>query len=363
MADRSKIEWTDASWNPIRARNTATGKVGWHCERATTGCAGCYAEAFNRRLGTGLPFKPGHLDRGDVELFLDERMLLQPLRWTRPRTIFVCSMTDLFGRFVPDLWLDRIFAVAALTPQHDYQIVTKRSERMREYWVGERRYRDVHPLEDRVEKIADAAGRLMEDGDNAHDYVLNLNWPLPNVWLGVSAERQEEADARIPDLLQTPAAVRFISAEPLLGPIDLLNSIYHGEAGISMRGYLRDRTEADDFRYHAAKLDWVIAGGESGRNARPMHPDWARSLRDQCQAAGVAFFFKQWGEWAPAAPEDCADNPRSGWMANAAHPHAAKAAELYPEAGAAFIAHVGKQAAGRLLDGIEHNDLPKGRAS
>ncbi|WP_316184686.1 phage Gp37/Gp68 family protein [Bradyrhizobium sp. SZCCHNRI1003] len=367
MADRSKIEWTDASWNPIRARNTATGKVGWHCERATTGCAGCYAEAFNRRLGTGLPFKPGHLDSGDVELFLDERMLLQPLRWTRPRTIFVCSMTDLFGRFVKDEWLDKIFAVTALTPQHDYQIVTKRSDRMRVYLTKDWTY----------ESIYNAMGRLGSVGaTESHPYRTAFPngrpWPLPNIWLGVSAERQDEANARIPDLLATPAAVRFVSAEPLLGPIDLTRPVYHGEAGISMRGFLRDAAEPDDFRYHTTKLDWVIVGGESGRNARPMHPDWARSLRDQCQAADAAFFFKQWGEWAPNIGAidgwTIVDDPEISKFAHREWEDGRWSDEFWPmwcdfEDGnydeTQCVSRVGKRVAGRLLDGVEHNAMPE----
>src|SRR5258708_31121882 len=128
MADKSAIEWTDATWNPIRARNKKTGKVGWHCEHATTGCVNCYAEGFNKRLGTGLDFKPGH--RKDIELFLDEAMLTQPLRWKKPRMIFVGSMTDMFADFVPVEWIDKIFAIMALTPWHTYQLLTKRAQRM-----------------------------------------------------------------------------------------------------------------------------------------------------------------------------------------------------------------------------------------
>lgn len=359
MADNSKIEWTDASWNPIRARNLKTGKVGWHCEHATTGCEHCYSEGFNKRLGTGLPFKPGH--RKDIEIFLDEQMLTQPLRWKKPRKVFVCSMTDAFADFVTDDMLDKMFAVMALCPQHTFQVLTKRAARMRVYLSS-----DDRPLH-RIHHYAVAADNATETwwwcrnpkmAATPYNLYLQAPWPLPNVWLGVSAERQQEADERIPDLLATPAAVRFVSIEPLLGPIDLVSPLYRGEAGITMRGYLRDHAEYDDFHHHAAKLDQVIVGGESGRHARSMHPDWPRSLRDQCASAGTAFFFKQWGEWAPSTPEDAKGNPHSGWQANAAHPHVAKASELYPEVGAKFIARVGKKAAGRLLDGVEHNGFP-----
>ncbi len=359
MADRSKIEWTDATWNPIRARLTRdtgarkAGTVGWHCERITTGCGtpkegGCYAEALNWRLGTGLPFKPGHLDDGTVELFLDDNILRQPLRWKRPRMVFPCSMTDLFGRFVKDEWLDKIFAVMALTPQHTYQPLTKRSDRMRAYLS---RHRWHHWAE---------AGRSIDAKRwrSLPDVMGGDCTPLPNVWLGVSTERQEEANARIPDLLATPAAVRFISAEPLLGPIDLHEVI------------------PDPLIYNAVHgmdrlLDWVIVGGESGRNARPMHPDWARSLRDHCQAAGVPYFFKQWGEWLPWAQFNAAkidDDPEqtkyltSEWVGDHWHrigyPQWCDAADGNIDDDQC-VGRVGKKAAGRLLDGIEHNAMPQ----
>ena len=131
MGDNTKIEWTDATWNPLRARHKVTKKNGWHCEKVSSGCDICYSDKFNRRLGTGLPFKPGH--RKDIEIFLDEKMLLQPLKWKRPRRIFVCSMTDLFGDFHSDGWIDKMFAVMARCPQHTFQILTKRSKRMRDY--------------------------------------------------------------------------------------------------------------------------------------------------------------------------------------------------------------------------------------
>jgi len=289
MGATSKIEWTEATWNPIRARNIRTGKVGWHCEHATTGCEHCYAEAINKRLGTGLPFKPGHLQAGDIELFLDEAMLLAPLRWKKPRKIFVGSMTDLFASFVADAWLDRIFAVMALCPQHTFQVLTKRSMRMREYLSRE-------DLPNRLAwevtaKVMNAwrpgwKSEAVDGPYRSRAIAAFAKWPLPNLWLGVSAERQEEADERIPLLLQTPAAVRFLSAEPLLGPIDLTHTC--------MPGYSTTMS---------ANLDWVIVGGESGSNARPMHPDWARSLRDQCAAAGVPFFFKQMTKKGPI-PDD-----------------------------------------------------------
>ncbi|WP_158669943.1 DUF5131 family protein [Bradyrhizobium guangdongense] len=361
MADRSKIEWTDASWNPLRARNLKTGKVGWHCEHATTGCEHCYSEGFNKRLGTGLPFKPGH--RKDIEIFLDEEMLTQPLRWKKQRRVFVCSMTDAFAEFVTDEMLDRMFAVMALASQHAFQVLTKRSKRMREYFADDGTW----------ERIAEAAyelwcqhlapqptGHLTIKHFGKDDSEMWIEEPMPNVWLGVSAERQPEADERIPDLCATPAAIRFVSGEPLLGPLDLAPWLAFVENDPNdPRMVFDENVMADGIDLEQVTLDWVIVGGESGRDARSMHPDWARALRDQCAAAKVAFFFKQFGEWAPSTPEDAKGNPHSGWMANAAHPHVARESELYPEAGAKFIARVGKQAAGRLLDGVEHNEFPR----
>ncbi|TIM07562.1 phage Gp37/Gp68 family protein [Mesorhizobium sp.] len=396
MADKSAIEWTDATWTPIRARyleiqNDGSGKerIGWHCEHASEGCRFCYAEGFNRRLGTGLDFKPGELYReekrgynnGEVKLFLDEEMLTAPLRWKKPRMIFVCSMTDLFAEFVPDEWIDKVFAIMALSPQHTFQVLTKRANRMREYmakpltgpWAGrativgddgiERPDTDAHW---RVRSIqtdmlgsvpGDALNKASAFNDKLYGGEVDgfmPTWPLPNVWLGVSAERQQEADQRVPELLATPAAVRFVSAEPLLGPIDFkkvkTQDISDPLDALRGEGYcdINHGQYAGQRLYHGLKygcgrgLDWIIVGGESGPSSRPMHPDWARSIRDQCLGAGVPFFFKQWGEFAPArtsAPPSAADIKQTG-----DHP-----------------VRVGKKAAGRLLDGIEHNAMPEAR--
>ena len=289
MGENSAIEWTDASWTPIRALNRVTGKVGWHCEHASPGCIHCYSETFNeRRLGTGLPFKPGH--RGNVEHFLDVKMLLAPLRWRRPRKIFVCSMTDLFGDWVPDAWIDRVFAVMALAPQHTFQVLTKRSARMRAYLQSGRatpvgmEAMDITLHAHARDPRSSVGAGVKLTGDIAHLKV----WPLPNVWLGVSAEDQHRFDQRVADLYNTPAALRFFSFEPLLGEINAVGPLSTGAFG------------------------WAIVGGESGPSARPMHPDWARSIRDQCAAAGVSFHFKQWGEWldeAQASRQHCAPGP------------------------------------------------------
>jgi protein gp37 len=188
--------------------------------------------------------------------------------WRKGRRIFLCSMGDLFHEDVPDGFLDRVFATMALTPQHTYQVLTKRPARMREYLTGDTRYTCI-------DETASAIS-----GESGVGVV--ARWPLPNVWLGTSVATQKDADTNIPELLRTPAAVRFISAEPLVEHVDL-NGPWPGT--------VHDR----DWLQMAGGLDWVIGGGESGTNARPFDLAWARSLRDQCREAGVPFFMKQVG--------------------------------------------------------------------
>ncbi len=340
MADRTGIEWTGSTWTPIRARHRKTGKLGWHCVHASEGCRHCYAETMNGRLGTGLPFKPGHAR--DIEIFLDERMLLQPLRWKQPRPIFVCSMTDLFADFVSDEMIDDIFAVMALTPQHTYQVLTKRAARMRAY----------------VTALAEGQRRLAVDlvqFQRAYGSAFNFPCPLPNVWLGVSTEDQAAADQRVPDLLATPAAIRFVSAEPLLGPIDF-TAICAGYYFIdALAGFKYHDSPQPSPTERCASLDQIIVGGESGPRARPMHPAGPRSIRDQCAAAGTAFFFKQWGEFAPTERNTKGDVvawPNGNTSAGSANDGGGGGREMH---------RLGKKAAGRLLDGVEHNATPEVR--
>jgi len=266
VAVRTSIQWTDATWNPIRARGD--GKVGWHCEKVSPGCAHCYSERLNGRLGNGLSYTKGN--RESIELSLDEKILFQPLHWRSSRRVFVCSMTDLFADFILDAWLDRMFAVMALCPQHTFQVLTKRAGRMREYLRNE----------ERPDSVDEAAGSL--DACHAN---LDGRWPLPNVWLGISAEDQERADERLPLLLETPAAVRFVSYEPALGPVEFQAN----------RGWLEPFQETDPMLKRTPRVDWLIIGGESGRGARPMNIAWAREILAQCHAAGIPVFVKQLG--------------------------------------------------------------------
>ena len=391
MAETSKIEWTDATWNPI------TG-----CTIVSEGCRNCYAA---RLAATRLKDHPSRAGLARVNaageakftgaVRLNQDWLDQPLRWKRSRRIFVCAHGDLFHEGVADEWIDRIFAVMALAHWHTFQVLTKRPERMRAY------------MNTAAGRIADTIiGLRRERGDTGCVVPLpHISpgapwWPLPNVWLGVSVEDQATADERIPPLLDTPAAIRFVSAEPLLGEIDLERVLWFAGAysdgehrvDVLRKGYWN--TEGYRFGSPSAKLgapkgcftnhsdmparlDWVIVGGESGPGARPIHPDWARSLRDQCKAAGVAFHFKQWGEWLPfsqcrtseqreAVSQTTIRSNKTGdgsqtYFGRALARHAdghlvtATTPGIRPEQ----INRVGKARAGRLLDGVTHEGFPE----
>jgi protein gp37 len=291
MADKTHIEWTrgddgtpGATWNPV------TG-----CTMVSAGCTNCYAMGLaGTRLAhhpsrAGLTRESGGRPVWTGEVRLNEQWLDQPLRWRRPRRIFVCAHGDLFHEAVPDAWIDRVFAVMALAPQHQFQVLTKRPDRMQEYFKARR---EGDPWAEAADYLADRLG--LKD----HPVVLEpRDIPLPNVWLGVSVEDQATADARIPHLLATPAAVRFVSAEPLLGPVDL--TAVKRWSPCSIPEYGGDGHELLSCLLGPSRLDWVIVGGESGPGARPMEAAWAESLRDQCRAAGVAFFMKQMAKKAP----------------------------------------------------------------
>ena len=247
MADRSAIEWTEATWNPVAG-----------CSKVSPGCAHCYAETISLRFGhSSKPWTPRNAPE-NVQLHPER--LSQPLKWRRPRLVFVNSMSDLFHELVPESFIAEVFQQMATASRHTFQILTKRPERM-----------------------LDVVGRLYEDDNNFGSE------PLPNVWLGTSIENARFV-SRADAVRDTPAAVRFISAEPLLGPI----------------------ADALDF----SAIDWIIVGGESGPKHRPMRTEWARDLRDRCQDEDVAFFFKQWGGRTP-------------------------------------------KAGGRLLDGVQHDEMPE----
>ncbi|MFD0687360.1 DUF5131 family protein [Actinomadura fibrosa] len=314
MSDHSSIEWTDATWNPV------TG-----CTKVSPGCANCYAKTFAERW-RGVPGH--HFERGFDPMMRPE-LLRRPLTWRAPRRVFVNSMSDLFHDKVHSVFIARVFAVMLAAQRHTFQILTKRHARMHDLL----RRPAFHDLV--LELAVTAYGADPERAERR-------GWPLPNVWLGVSAETTKWACIRLPALLDTPAAVRFVSAEPLLGPVNLspwLTPL---------------RTPAGDPARPG--IDWVITGGESGPGARPAHPDWFRSLRDQCAAAGVAYFHKQHGAhtWQPP------DNGRGPDLHVHAATGATRPATDRPDdpTGWAPVWRVGKKAAGRVLDGRTYNTMP-----
>lgn len=335
MSDGTKIEWTEATWNPI------TG-----CSVTSPGCTNCYAmklagtrlKHHPSRAGLTTDTKAGPVWTGEVRF--NEAWLTQPLKWRRPRRIFVCAHGDLFHESVPDEWIDRVFAVMALAPQHTFQVLTKRAARMREYMR-----RSCGRIADAVMRLRRERGVVSALAPLPHVRPGAAWWPLPNVWLGVSVEDQTRADERIPDLLATPAAVRWLSCEPLLGPVDVgpwIPTCYECGASCGLRlpgpPEVERCTECDEecgpetepvFSEGCPKccgelefvcpdcdhymvyqhpdtpnIDWVVVGGESGPGARPMHPDWARSIVDQCKVAGVPVFVKQLSSGGPKAIKD-----------------------------------------------------------
>lgn len=301
--NKTTIEWTDFTWNPV------TG-----CDKISQGCKYCYASVMAKRFWGDRKFT-------DVQTHKDR--LKEPLRfrtkWAGKR-VFVCSMSDLFHEDVPFEFIYSVFTRMAMCRETTFQIPTKRIARAVEFY---------NCLEQRI----------MDLGYNAE--LLFSDWPIPNVWIGTSCEDQATADARIPLLLQIPAAVRFLSCEPLIGPLDLIQPL----------GYPIPGTKD-----YAPPIQWVICGGESGHGARPMHPDWVRLLRDQCHRAEVPFFFKQWGEYLPY------DESGMFYVSSADN-------ETHKEVGFGIkkwmplldvaFEKMGKSKSGNLLDGVQHLAFPK----
>ena len=299
----TKIEWTDETWNPL---------VG--CERVGPGCDHCYAiGVVHRQMSpqhVGLTVKPdGAPTDWTGELREVPHLLDKPLRWRRPRRIFVNSLSDLFHRDVTDDYIAQVFAVMALAPQHSFQVLTKRPQRMAGLLASD-------------DFVASMCSEILARTPSKAATDAAWRWPLPNVWLGTSIETDRYA-FRADHLRATPAAVRWISAEPLLGPLPTLN----------LEG-----------------IGWVVAGGESGPGARPMDPDWARDLRDRCATADVPFLFKQWGNWAPtgaqvlgrlARDEVYVGQPVNEWGSRMT------------------LRRTSKAEAGRELDGRTHDGYPE----
>lgn len=270
----TKIEWSDITVNPIHLIREDGSNGGHWCHKVSPGCANCYAEAQNQsnyfKFASHLPYT------GEVpqNLIFDEKVMKKLLNMRSPKKIFVCSMTALFGEWVPDEWIDKAFAYMAMASQHTFQILTKRPERMRSYLQGAKQ---------RIRCAAVDLGRQLNLAPERYEpyETCEFDWPLPNVWLGVSVENQKAADDRIPLLLATPAKIKFLSCEPLLEAIDL-------------RKHFRTSNSGDILTW-LDYLNWVIIGGESGSNARPCDVNWIRSIVQQCKPTNVAVFVKQLG--------------------------------------------------------------------
>jgi protein gp37 len=304
----SKIEWTDATWNPV------TG-----CSKVSPGCKNCYAEKMHRRLMHIAPHKYTESFLGSIEVHQDE--LKKPLQWRKSKKIFVNSMSDLFHKDVALSFIFDVFSnmISLEGNHHTYQILTKRPERMIEFFDW-----------------------LKDFDAQFYDFYLHNN---AHIWLGISCENQKTADERIPLLLNAPAKTRFVSCEPLLADVNLLQAV--GDANPS-------------------KIDWLICGGESGSNARPMHPQWAKSLRDQCTIWGIPFFFKQWGEWKPLSIYDAATGNWSyadgqGQFDRAKESATWKNGSFFQWPGTNYAGRferTGKSKSGNLLDGQQYLNFP-----
>jgi protein gp37 len=366
MSKNSKIEWTDHTFNPWRG-----------CTKVSPGCANCYAETLSKRN----PALLGEWGAGKPRVLASDDMWRQPLKWdrvaaldlenwtravdartgdaglkpTRPR-VFCASLADWLDDEVPIEWLARLMELIMRTPNLDWLLLTKRPEN----WNG----RILGALAE-VEGIkGDWPSRDPETqtGGMLNDW-LGEN-PPANVWIGTTVEDQARADERIPLLLSIPAKVRFLSCEPLLGVVDLRIP--------ELRGVMDDPRFGGNFRDFNEALHWVICGGESGPKARPMHPAWARSLRDQCYAAGVPFMFKQWGEWLPLGqvygnndadegnPDRQIQMEDNGCIAVGEGPWRSDYFQPNPKLNPEVLERIGKTAAGRLLDGCLHHSFPEG---
>jgi protein gp37 len=290
----TEISWTHRpgtrgrSWNPTQG-----------CSRVSEGCRACYAERLAARFAeTG--WSQGLINlktrKWNGVVRLASHKLADPLRWREPSTVFVNSMSDLFHETLTNEQIAAVFGVMAATPRHTYQILTKRARRMREWfeWVDATCMKiadSTNPWWRVLHCLSEAGYAMAGDDDAPLPGGSGATWPLGNVWLGTSTENQPAADERIPDLLATPAAVRFLSVEPMLGPVDL-RCVQH-ERTFEVDALTGDHGVTRPLAGRGPRVDWIICGAESGPGARPMDHAWARSLRDQCRAAGVAFFVKQ----------------------------------------------------------------------
>lgn len=354
MSGTTKIEWTERTWNPI------TG-----CSKVSPGCDNCYAETMSNRLSR-LPKYAGVAKNGrwTGDVFCQDVLLEEPFSWKEPTVVFVCSMSDLFHSKVPWEFIVKVFDVMAATPWHTYQVLTKRPGRMA--YFAEKIWPKQGGYWEPVEWTSPSRARVMDKWPGTA-------WPS-NVWAGTSVESQKYAP-RLDCLARVPARIRFVSVEPMLDSVDLRKWLsprfdHCDEETYDCTGCdgLGPRHEGECGAVVSPPvLSWIIVGGESGPGARPIHPDWARSLRDQCEMAGVPFFFKQWGGYVNAA---CADVPGSIIRGDQPVYCMKPSGELsepnrhwsgHQGLHCAHLLKVGKKAAGALLDGREWREMPRAK--
>lgn len=353
MAD-TKIEWCGRPGRRGRVWNIVTG-----CTPASEGCRNCYAARMSKRLAG----RCGYPADDPFRVTLHPDKLDDPFHWKKPSDVFVDSMGDLFHADVPDSFIIEAFARMWWAPEHTFIILTKRPDRMP----------DLMPL-------IEADLRQREQTLAELDEPTPLTWPLPNVWLIASVENQEAADRRVRDLLRTPAAVHGVSCEPLLGLTELDNICTAGTRegtgefinALSLEEWSEAEARAEMGEGFLPTLDWVIAGGETGPGARPAHPEWFRSLRDQCKAAGVPFFFKSFGDWKPIGQMEDGECDALYHPAPQRDSEAARCCKVETTVlqldgsqrrewplGAMLMFRVGKKRAGRVLDGREYSEFPE----
>lgn len=282
----TKIQWATKVWNPV------TG-----CDKISEGCANCYADKFAKRLQKNPNEDISHKYRNGFKVTTHPEALSEPEKWKKPQRVFVCSMGDLFHEDVPFEFITRVFATMLMHPQHTFMLLTKRAQRMKDF----------------------------------------IDWVNPtcliyikNIWFGVTAENQRRFNERVTILLEIKASLHFVSVEPMLGEIDL------------NKAFILPEVSDGELKNHW--LDWVIVGGETGHNARPLNPRWVKSIQEQCQTANIPFFFKQWGEWITIDRTEVKKHPLNNLKTDL-HDHL-------------VYAKVGKKVAGHLIDGKEFKQFP-----
>jgi protein gp37 len=350
---KSKIEWCDQVWNPI------TG-----CTKISEGCNACYAERMAKRLAGRF----GYPKINPFAVTSHHDRIYEPSKWKKPQRVFVGSMGDIFHPDVPEHWIDAIMVTAALFRKHTFMILTKRPQRMLEYF-NRPKEEILKSWEESIQQIKWNINKLdtCTCAAQLYSYCMD-NWPVPNIWLGVTTENQATTNQRLPLLLKTPAAKRFISAEPLLGPI---NYMHFSNSLLNTKDHPWKNTHL------LSGIDWVICGGETGPKARPMHPDWVRLLRDQCIGGvhyKVPFFFKGWGVWSPEYKSEheatcvvcgCTENNACeggcSWIENTMLDICSKCgnAKTMKWEDNSLSFHRGKKKSGHMLDDQEYLQFPK----